>query len=56
MLSEKKYREFKIRINNAHVNIAGGITHELYELRMGERTAMNSAKDIWSRLIDLIRR
>jgi len=30
--SEIKYRNFKIHINNARVNTASGITHELYEM------------------------
>jgi len=30
--SREKYKQVKIHIHNAHVNIAGGITHQLYEM------------------------
>lgn len=47
-LSDKKYKEFKIHINNAHVNIASGITHELYE--------MVDSKELHSISIDDVRK
>ena len=46
--SEKKYKEVKIHIHNAHVNIAGGITHQLYE--------MVDAREIHSVSIDDVRK
>ncbi len=46
MLSEKKYKESKIRINNAHVKVAGGITHELYDMVDAKELHSISIEDV----------
>lgn len=46
--SGEKYKEVKIHIKNAHVNIAGGITHQLYE--------MVDAREVYSISIDDVRK
>ena len=44
--SDKKYKEFKIYMNNAPVETASGITHELYEMVDSQEIHTISIKNV----------